>query len=366
MTPDGTRRPGRFELDPLETSMNATARRYQSIPTNLVTGFLGVGKTTTIRSLLEQRPAGEHWAVLVNEFGEVGVDGTLLQEDGVGVTQVPGGCLCCASAQMFTVGLNRLIRQENPDRILIEPTGLGHPAEILRTLTHDPFAEVLDLRATLTVLDARHLSSPRHRQHPNWIQQIQQADLLLANKSDQYSEADEQALLDELQEYPPPRPHLVITREGRLDPAELDRPRRAPAPADGHAHKHEHEGHDHGAGTPQAMENPGDPDEWMVVDGRGEGHRSRSWLFPTAICFEHQALNELLAQVSSGRIKGIVRTDRGWQRLNRVDGSGKLEPMNGLDQEPRARLELIQPEPQGADPESLDARLRALAREARC
>ena len=118
--------------------MGIRMRRNHNIPANLVTGFLGVGKTTAIRNLLEQRPEIERWAVLVNEFGEIGVDGGLLADTGVALEEIPGGCLCCVSAQMFTVGLNRLIRQQDPDRILIEPTGLGHPAQIIRTLTFMP------------------------------------------------------------------------------------------------------------------------------------------------------------------------------------------------------------------------------------
>ena len=104
-----------------------------AIRTNLITGFLGVGKTTAVRHLLAHRPEGERWAVLVNEFGEIGVDGALLDDTGVAVTEVPGGCVCCVSSQAFTVGLNRLIREQRPERILIEPTGLGHPAQIIAT-----------------------------------------------------------------------------------------------------------------------------------------------------------------------------------------------------------------------------------------
>ena len=93
------------------------------IPVNLITGFLGVGKTTAVRHLLAQRPAAETWGVLVNEFGEIGVDGSLLAGQGAPVQEVAGGCLCCVAAPAFTTGLNRLIREHRPDRILIEPSG---------------------------------------------------------------------------------------------------------------------------------------------------------------------------------------------------------------------------------------------------
>ena len=138
------------------------------IPVNLITGFLGVGKTTAIRHLLANHPADQKWAVLVNEFGEVGVDGALLAEQGVVIQEVAGGCLCCVAAPAFTTGLNRVIRQHRPDRILIEPSGLGHPAQVLDTLTGPLYAGTLEVRATLCLMDARHLSSPRHREHPEF------------------------------------------------------------------------------------------------------------------------------------------------------------------------------------------------------
>ncbi|MGL6294780.1 MAG: CobW family GTP-binding protein, partial [Plesiomonas sp.] len=93
------------------------------IKTNLITGFLGSGKTTTIRHLLASKPEHEKWAVLVNEFGEIGIDGALLRDQGAVVKEIPGGCLCCVAGLPMQVGLNMLISQHRPDRILIEPTG---------------------------------------------------------------------------------------------------------------------------------------------------------------------------------------------------------------------------------------------------
>lgn len=94
--------------------------------TNLITGFLGSGKTTTIRHLLAHKPDRERWAVLVNEFGEIGIDGALLADSGAVLKEIPGGCMCCVNGLPMQVGLNMLLQQAKPDRLLIEPTGLGH------------------------------------------------------------------------------------------------------------------------------------------------------------------------------------------------------------------------------------------------
>ena len=107
------------------------AEQLRNIPTNLIMGFLGVGKTTAILDLLKQKPENESWAVLVNEFGKVGIDGAIFSAAGATVKEIAGGCLCCALAVPFQVAINRLLKEARPDRLLIEPTGLGHPKKVL-------------------------------------------------------------------------------------------------------------------------------------------------------------------------------------------------------------------------------------------
>ena len=115
---------------------------FKAIPTNVITGFLGVGKTTAILNLLKQKPDDERWAVLVNEFGEVGIDGSLLHgkdrvEQGIYIKEVPGGCMCCAAGLSMHIALNMLIAHAKPHRLIIEPTGLGHPKEVLDILSSE-------------------------------------------------------------------------------------------------------------------------------------------------------------------------------------------------------------------------------------
>ena len=82
--------------------------------TNLITGFLGSGKTTSILHLLAHKDPNEKWAVLVNEFGEVGIDGALLADSGALLKEIPGGCMCCVNGLPMQVGLNTLLRQGKP------------------------------------------------------------------------------------------------------------------------------------------------------------------------------------------------------------------------------------------------------------
>src|SRR5690554_2534705 len=150
----------------------------QAVPTNLITGFLGVGKTTAIQQLLKTKPAGERWAVLINEFGKVGIDSHLLRHNGltdgdIHIREVPGGCMCCAAGLPMKVALNQLLGKVRPDRLLIEPSGLGHPEEVIAVLSGEFYQTVIDLRATITLVDARNIRDAKYREHETFQQQLQ-------------------------------------------------------------------------------------------------------------------------------------------------------------------------------------------------
>ncbi|MCL1048592.1 CobW family GTP-binding protein [Shewanella abyssi] len=169
------------------------------IPTNIITGFLGVGKTSFIKSLLSQKPVDEVWAVLVNEFGEIGIDAGLLgsETQQIQIKEVAGGCMCCAAGLPMQVAINQLIAKAKPDRLLIEPTGLGHPQEVLKVLTQTHYQQVLAMKTCITLVDARKLNDSRYTEHEIFNQQLQVADLVLASKADCYDEP----LIDTLSDY---------------------------------------------------------------------------------------------------------------------------------------------------------------------
>lgn len=167
------------------------------IPTYLISGILGVGKSSALLALIQQQAPEEVWAVLINDFAPAGMDVRLLQdqvpkEAKVQFAEVAGGCACCLANLPFKVALNRLLRQARPDRVLIEATGLSHAGELKRLLTGPEYAQVLDLQSVMTLVDARQLT--QYAQHPLWIEQVQAADCLVANKIDVYQAEDYQNL----------------------------------------------------------------------------------------------------------------------------------------------------------------------------
>jgi G3E family GTPase len=199
--------------------------KISAIPTTLITGFLGVGKTTAILQLLANKPNNENWAVLVNEFGEIGIDSALLTgnsaEQGVFIREVPGGCMCCASGVPMQVALNQLITKAKPDRLLIEPTGLGHPKEVVEVLSKGKFQESISLQSILCLVDARNLIDKRYTEHPSFVQQLNVADTILAAKADTYSVQDKENLASFITENELTDKPLHLMQHGNIDPSWL-------------------------------------------------------------------------------------------------------------------------------------------------
>lgn len=313
----------------------------QNIPTHVIAGPLGAGKTSLIRHLLEQRPANERWAILINEFGQIGLDAALLSrdEDGIAFGEVAGGCLCCVSGAPFQVGLGRLLRKARPDRLFIEPSGLGHPAQLLKQLAAAPWQGVLALQPCVLVLDAQALAAGQ----PLPVAQrdaLSSAGLLVLNKDEQLSDSDRLRVLEQLPALPlfwtrhaalplAELPGLSVSAQAALEPPDLP----------------------HGLGQlPAVWSDPAlpiclsqsQPDGWSI-----------GWRWHPSQQFDLARVDHWLQNLDWRRAKLVIHSDEGWRSGNGLDNS----PFNWLPSEWRrdSRLELIFNQPQ--DMASLQASL---------
>lgn len=292
--------------------------RVSHVPTNVITGFLGVGKSTAVRSLLQRAPAGERWAVLVNEFGEVSVDGAAVQPEGgdAMIRELPGGCMCCTMGAPLQVTIARLLREARPDRLLIEPTGVGHPARVLDTLRGDSLREALDVRATVCLVDPRRLAEERVMTSEVFRDQVELADVLVANKIDVCAQAD----LDRFRSWAdalfPSKARVAAVRDGGIDPEWLDisaHPGREALFPEAHHH------HDHRVETPVDEPEPGRP---VRQENRGQGLTACGWRFHSKERFDQDQIAEVLRTcVPGARVKGVFHCDNGWFLFDRADGA---------------------------------------------
>lgn len=303
---------------------------------HIITGFLGTGKTTAILHLLKNKNPNEKWAVLVNEFGEIGIDGTILKQAGVAVREVPGGCLCCVSGLPFQIGLNFLLAREKPDVLIIEPTGLGHPKNILKTLLDENYREVLNLGATLCLVDPRYLSNSRYLENEVFIDQIQLADVLIANKTDLCSKADKQAFMQLLQQAKPAKAGSQWVEHGQISVDLLSMPFSP----------------ERMAIYPQAHATAAEPlritlplaahEDFRRMENKGQGYFSLGWLLKPELIFSTVKVRDWFSSLDIERAKAVLHTDEGVRLFNLREGVLSESVLEELSE---SRLELIDSKP---------------------
>ena len=257
--------------------MTETANRIEAVPTNIITGFLGVGKTSAILHLLKSKPDHERWAILVNEFGEIGVDGSLFkgqhsEEGNVFIREVPGGCMCCAAGLPMQIALNQLLARAKPDRLLIEPTGLGHPVEVLEVLTAEHYCKALSIEKIITLVDARNLTDARYTEHATFNQQIAIADVVVGNKQDLYKPQDKGRLEHYANSKSQSKVEVIFTEQGQLSLATLQG--RTAASAQSHRHHHANDND-----QPSLATLPIPEVGYLKAINQGEGFHSIGWRF---------------------------------------------------------------------------------------
>ena len=272
------------------------------VPVHIVSGFLGAGKTTAIRSQLEER-RDERIAVIVNDFGEASIDAAALEEgEPFRITNIPGGCVCCTAPEGFVDALGAVL-EEAPDRLLIEPTGLARPQDLIDTIRRCAHGEAFELQPLVVLVDPRQLAVDQDDSTRALLdEQLQAADLLVANRCDLAGDAELEAFEKRADELWPPPLRIYRTQQGRLPPELWSWP-----PGEG-------------ARAPRQIEEL----PHLHADSTA-GHRARSWRWSPEVVFSGRRLRESLQRWAAGgeglaRFKGIFRTEEGTSRLEIAAG----------------------------------------------
>lgn len=185
---------------------------------NLIFGFLGSGKTTLVRHLLEERAGSQTMAVIVNEFGDVGVDGAILEGNNVDMIELTSGCLCCTLKGPLLNAVEELRDKAGVEHTVIEATGLADPEEMVDSFSEPKLRSTIAVGPFVTVVDAAKFAVLREMLGDFYVSQIAQADVILLNKVDLTSEDQLEEVRQAVAEINP-QASVLCTRQCDIDVA---------------------------------------------------------------------------------------------------------------------------------------------------
>jgi G3E family GTPase len=302
---------------------------------DIIYGFLGSGKTTFVANMLQEWGGREKIAVLVNEFGEVGIDGSLLSDAQGTVVEMPSGCICCTLMSDFQTQMLDIAEKYAPDRIIIEPTGVATISQVLKIIGSQFFEKIIGRINRVMIADTI-MALELYRQNAHFVEsQVKGAQLILLNKCDLVQPKQANLILSAIQAIEPDLT-IIKTEYGRVDWREYSVALEAaagpelmasleafPHPAPLHDHDHEHD-HEHHHGHHHISLEDG-----LCYESFG--------LILEDMCFKRAELetffNHLRDEEAYGnnivRAKGLFQLDEGaWILMELASGQVTFQPIN--------------------------------------
>ena len=225
---------------------------------DIISGFLGAGKTTFIKKMIEEAFKGEQVVLIENEFGEVGIDGGFLKDSGIQITEMNSGCICCSLVGDFATNLNEVITKYHPDRILIEPSGVGKLSDVMKSVIDIEKEQDVKLNALVTVVNALKASKQMKAFGEFFNNQIEHATTVILSRSQNATPEQLEFCVKQIQALNPKAAiittdwnsisgeKILATMEGQdnLEMKVLAETHHAQEEAE-HEHHHDHEEHEH-------------------------------------------------------------------------------------------------------------------------
>ena len=316
---------------------------------DIFSGFLGAGKTTLIKKLIAEAYSGEKLVLIENEFGEINIDGGFLKESGIEISEMSAGCICCSLVGDFNKALKEVVAQFHPDRILIEPSGVGKLSDVIvavqRTVDECP---ELTLNSYVTVADASKVKVYMKNFGEFYNNQIEAAGTIILSRTQKLSQEKLEAAAAMLREKNPDAAILTtpwdeldgktilsaiekvslsdellekMRREHEIEEAEHEHE---------HHHHHDHDEHDeHDEHEHHHHHHDGEECDDPECECHHHHHHHAddvfsSWGKETPKKFSKEALEDMLHKLDSGdyghilRAKGIVNGEDGWLEFDYV------------------------------------------------
>ena len=343
---------------------------------DIFSGFLGAGKTTLIKKLIHEAFGGEKLVLIENEFGEIGIDGGFMREAGIQVNELNSGCICCSLVGDFREALKQVVETYHPDRILIEPSGVGKLSDVTRAVEGVAASLPVELNSFVTVADVNKVKLYMKNFGEFYDDQVSHASCLILSRTGNAPEAKVAAAVKLLQEKNPTATivttdwtsltgkQIVAVMDGKRDLvaeliSEAGTANAAHAGEDEHEHHHHHHDghcchHDHdGEHDHEHCHHDHDHEHCCHDHEEHEGHVHHydehgvcscghhhhdhdadevftSWGRETAHKYSREALEQALAALDSGkygailRAKGIVDGGDGWFEFDMVPGEHEV------------------------------------------
>lgn len=286
----------------------------KKIPVNLVCGPLGIGKTTAIIDYLKRNASKQFCAVLVNDFGPVGLDAAIMEgdlgktvSDRTAIKMLPGGCVCCTSAAGVLEALEELQSQPRLDRIIIEPSGLAMVGDMVDLVASVAAKFCLEIRPVITIIEPRLLDREAFTRAPYFVRMVEAADVLVANRCDLASTEQLSRFEGWTQTLYPPKLRVIKTTHGRLpDEVFEDGEARALEVGSGNGGKSTHAADQYAGGC----------------------------VFDAGIVFDAEQIEQTLQELAMRgfvgneilRLKAILRTTDGWRLYEIARGDNHCRP----------------------------------------
>ena len=319
---------------------------------DIISGFLGAGKTTLIKKLLKEAYADEQVVLIENEFGEIGIDGGFLKEAGIQIREMNSGCICCSLVGDFGTSLKEVVDKYHPDRILIEPSGVGKLSDVIKAVQGVQGDVDIVLNSYTTVVDAKKCKMYMRNFGEFFDNQVEYAGAIIMSRTDIIDEKKAQQAMELLRGINA-KAAIITTPIEKLDGKKILEVMEKPVsleeelmseeevcPECGHVHEHgEHHHHDHDHDHEHHHHHDHD-EECSCGCGHDHDHHHHhhadevftSWGKETPKKYNKEELDTILQKLSKDdsygmilRSKGILQTEDGsWIQFDLVPGEYEI------------------------------------------
>ena len=306
---------------------------------DIISGFLGAGKTTFIKKMLEDVFQGEKIVLIENEFGEIGIDGGFLKDSGIEISELNSGCICCSLVGDFGKNLREVMERFHPDRILIEPSGVGKLSDVMKSVQEVEQENEVKLNGRITVVNTAKATKQMKAFGEFFNNQIEYATVVVLSRTQNVKPEQTETVVNAIREKNP-RAAVITTPWDEIDGKQIykvigQQKTLEEEVLEEHKHSHGHEGHCHH--EEHAHEHG--PDCTCGCHGHGHGHHHHhadevftSWGKETPHVFTKETIGHAMEVFCSTeeygtilRAKGMVPTEDGtWVYFDMVDGEYEL------------------------------------------